>query len=63
MTSSPLTCLNYIDGNWTASNSDRTAESRNPADEREVVATFPLSDGTDVEKAIGAAREAYRQWR
>ncbi|MEG3435531.1 aldehyde dehydrogenase family protein [Pannus brasiliensis CCIBt3594] len=63
MTVSPRTCLNYINGTWTASSSYRVAESRNPADDREIVATFPLSDRSDVERAIGAAREAYKAWR
>jgi alpha-ketoglutaric semialdehyde dehydrogenase len=63
MTISPLICLNYINGTWLTSHSKRIAESRNPADDREVVATFPLSKESDVENAIQAAREAYKAWR
>jgi len=38
-------------------------ESRNPADTRELVATFPRSGSADVEQAVNAARQAYQLWR
>lgn len=62
MRSLPLTCHNYIDGQWISAQSD-TAESRNPADWRELVATFPLSGAADVDATVAAARRAYRNWR
>ncbi|GAA6623880.1 aldehyde dehydrogenase family protein [Scytonema sp. NUACC26] len=61
--SHPLTCRNYIAGEWSNAASSATLESRNPADRREVVATFPRSTATDVETAVAAARHAYRSWR
>ncbi len=61
MNSTPLTCRNYIDGNWI--DAPTLKESRNPADWREVVATFPNSDVEDVNKAVAAARRAYKTWR
>jgi alpha-ketoglutaric semialdehyde dehydrogenase len=63
MQTSPVTCLNYINGQWLPSNTKDTAESRNPADWRELVATFPRSTSSDVDAAVEAARQAYHSWR
>ena len=60
---SQLECQNYINGQWLASDSGRTLESRNPADKREVVANFPLSTTSDIDKVVLAAREAYKSWK
>ena len=59
----PLTCLNYIDGNWIPAQSEATLESRNPADWRELVATFPRSSPVDVDAAVEVASRAYQSWR
>ncbi|WP_250122037.1 aldehyde dehydrogenase family protein [Chroococcidiopsis sp. CCMEE 29] len=59
----PLTCQNYINGGWIPAQSGATLESRNPADWRELVATFPKSGAADVDAAVAAARKAYRTWR
>ncbi|WP_026736475.1 aldehyde dehydrogenase family protein [Fischerella sp. PCC 9605] len=59
----PLTCRNYIDGQWLSAASGATLESRNPANKHEVVATFPRSASVDVDTAVAAARQAYRSWR
>jgi hypothetical protein len=61
--SEPLTCLNYIDGHWLPAQSGATLESRNPADWREKVATFPRFGAADVTAAVGAARKADQKWR
>lgn len=50
----PLTCQNYINGRWIAAHSGATLESRNPADWRELVATFPNSGAADVDAAVAA---------
>ncbi len=63
MSPSPLTCRNFINGQWQLSASNQSGESRNPADWREVVATFPLSTLEVVNAAVEAARHAYRSWR
>lgn len=54
---------NLIGGQWVASASGKTYESRNPADSREVVGIFQDSDARDVDAAVLAAREAYASWR
>ncbi len=59
----PLTCRNYINGNWLPAQSGATLESRNPADWRKRIATFPRSGATDVDAAVAAARRAYLSWR
>jgi alpha-ketoglutaric semialdehyde dehydrogenase len=63
MQASPITCLNYIEGQWLPAQFKDTAESRNPADWRELVATFPRSTASDVNAAVVAARRAYSSWR
>ncbi|MDZ8136119.1 MAG: aldehyde dehydrogenase family protein [Nostoc sp. DedQUE04] len=59
----PLSCRNYIDGQWLSAVGEATLESRNPADKTEVVATFPRSQVKDVDTAVAAARQAYQSWR
>ncbi|ACK70635.1 Aldehyde Dehydrogenase [Gloeothece citriformis PCC 7424] len=59
----PLTCLNYINGQWLPAKVRELSESRNPANWSEVVATFPLSTSADVNVAVEAAKNAYPSWR
>ncbi|PSB01300.1 aldehyde dehydrogenase family protein [Merismopedia glauca] len=61
--STPKSCQNYIGGKWQPAESEAQMESRNPANWNEVVATFPNSDLVDVDAAVNAARQAYRNWR
>lgn len=57
------TYRNYINGEWTASASGETFENLNPADTRDVVGRFPLSNAEDVWRAVEAARSAAEGWR
>jgi alpha-ketoglutaric semialdehyde dehydrogenase len=54
---------NFIDGEWRPSGTERTFESVNPADTRDVIARFAASDAADVAAAIRAAETAYPAWR
>ncbi|MEW5875002.1 MAG: aldehyde dehydrogenase family protein [Candidatus Zixiibacteriota bacterium] len=54
---------NFINGEWVASKTGETFENRNPADTRELVGVFQKSDQRDVEKAVAAAKEAFKSWR
>ena len=54
---------NYIAGEWVPAASGRTFEDLNPADRTEVLGVFPRSDAADVDRAVAAAREAFRSWR
>jgi aldehyde dehydrogenase (NAD+) len=53
----------FIDGEWVASTSGRTFESRNPADTRDVIGHFQAGTAADVARAVRAAEEAQRRWR
>ena len=53
---------NYIGGEWIAATSGETFETINPATE-ELIANAPLSSAEDVNAAVQAATEAYKQWR
>ncbi|MGE5299960.1 MAG: aldehyde dehydrogenase family protein [Acidobacteriota bacterium] len=57
------TVQNFIGGEWTDAAARETFESINPADTSEVVAVVSKSSRTDVDKAVNAARDAYRMWR
>ncbi len=53
---------NYIDGEWVESESEKLQDVINPAT-GEVIAKVPLSTPAEVERAITAAQEAFREWR
>jgi acyl-CoA reductase-like NAD-dependent aldehyde dehydrogenase len=53
---------NYIGGDWVDAISGETFESRSPAD-GELIGAFPRSGPEDVERAVGAAKSAYEDWR
>ncbi len=52
---------NLIDGAWVEPAS--TSDSLNPAHLSEVVGTFPLSNSSDVDAAVAAAKQAFKSWR
>src|SRR6476661_4547956 len=54
---------NYIGGEWVASSSGEWFENVNPADNRDVVGRFPLSNEDDVNRAVAAAKSAAKRWR
>jgi acyl-CoA reductase-like NAD-dependent aldehyde dehydrogenase len=54
---------NYVGGTWQDAQTGRRFTSRNPADERQVVAEAPLSGRGDVDQAVAAARAALPGWR
>jgi acyl-CoA reductase-like NAD-dependent aldehyde dehydrogenase len=62
MTEAPV-YKNFINGEWVASVSGETFENRSPANADDLVGLFQKSTAADVERAVAAAREAYRAWR
>jgi aldehyde dehydrogenase (NAD+) len=54
---------NFIDGVWAPSGSGELFENRNPADRDDLVGVFQKSNAADVQRALDAARRAYRSWR
>jgi acyl-CoA reductase-like NAD-dependent aldehyde dehydrogenase len=51
----------YINGEWTDSTGNETADVINPATE-EVIDTVPVGTEEDVDKAVAAAKEAFKTW-
>jgi aldehyde dehydrogenase (NAD+) len=56
------TYVNYIDGRWTPSATERTFAVHNPAHRDQVVASFQASDARDVKLAVDAAAAAFEPW-
>jgi aldehyde dehydrogenase (NAD+) len=56
------TYQNFIGGEWMPARSGRTFQNFNPADNREIVAQYPLSGEEDAGAAIDAAHKAYAGW-
>ncbi len=54
---------NYIGGEWIEPSTGEYFENRNPANWEEIIGLFPKSGKEDVDKAISAAKEAYKKWR
>jgi acyl-CoA reductase-like NAD-dependent aldehyde dehydrogenase len=53
---------NFIDGRWLPAVSGETFERRNPADQDDVVGTFPASGAADVHAAVEALDKAAPEW-
>lgn len=51
-----------INGEWIASGSQGTFENVNPADNSDVVGTFPKCGREEVEAAVASAKEAQKAW-
>ncbi|OLS40774.1 alpha-ketoglutaric semialdehyde dehydrogenase GucD [Bacillus sp. MRMR6] len=62
-TSAVKTYLNYIDGTWTNSCSDKTYGSINPANKHEIVGYIQVSSQKDLDGAVKAAKNAKKAWR
>jgi acyl-CoA reductase-like NAD-dependent aldehyde dehydrogenase len=57
------TFRHFIAGQWVESNSGRTFESGNPADDRDIVGRFQAGTAADVAMAVRAAETAGGMWR
>jgi 2,5-dioxopentanoate dehydrogenase len=53
---------NFINGEWKPASSGRTFQNFNPADTRELVAEYPLSEAEDAAQGIAAAKNAFASW-
>lgn len=53
---------NLIFGEWCDASDGSTFETRNPADQNQVLGIFPKSTKDDIRRAIAAAREAFPGW-
>ncbi len=54
---------NLIGGKWVSAETGKTFLNHNPANVDDVVGEFQSSGGADVDRAVQAARAAYRHWR
>jgi alpha-ketoglutaric semialdehyde dehydrogenase len=59
----PEIVKNFIAGKWCDTEDGRRFDSHNPADIGEIVASAPLSNRADVDRAVAAARAALPGWR
>ncbi|MGW0019500.1 aldehyde dehydrogenase family protein [Rhodococcus sp. NPDC003382] len=57
-----ITGLNHIDGSWVPAASGAVFERRNPADDTDLIGTFPDSDAIDVRNAVDALDKAAPEW-
>jgi len=57
-----LELKNYINGEWVESKSDKILDVINPATQK-VIARVPMSTEDEVNAAVKAAKEAFREWR
>ena len=53
---------NYVGGQWVPAAGGATFEDRNPADERDLIATFPASGDIDVAAAVADLTAAWPAW-
>ncbi|WP_248924338.1 CoA-acylating methylmalonate-semialdehyde dehydrogenase [Paenibacillus hamazuiensis] len=61
MTDAVSVLPNWIGGKWTDSTSGKTEPVPNPAT-GEILAMVPLSSRAELDQAVAAAREAFREW-
>lgn len=54
---------NFIAGKWVDSSSEGTFQNINPADSNDVIGEFQAGGSAELEEAVAAAEEAYREWR
>jgi len=54
---------NYIGGKWQDASRGESFENRNPANWDDVIGKFPLSDASDVDRAVQSAKRGFEIWR
>ncbi len=57
------TWMNFIGGAWVPPAAGNYRDNVNPADTRDVIGRFPVSDSTDVARAVASAKRGFQQWR
>jgi alpha-ketoglutaric semialdehyde dehydrogenase len=62
LTTAGSTFQNYVGGTWQGARSGQTFPNYNPAT-GDLLGYFPLSDQSDVNAAVAAARAAFATWR
>ena len=57
------TFQNFVAGAWCAPARGEYFENRNPADTRDLIGRFPLSNAADVDRAVASAQRGFELWR
>ena len=63
MTDTAKTFQNFIGGQWVAPQSGEHFDNVNPADTRDIIGRFPLSNAADVAAAVASAERGFELWR
>jgi aldehyde dehydrogenase (NAD+) len=59
----PKTFQNFIAGQWSPPQSGAYFDNRNPADVRDLIGQFPLSNAADVDRAVASATRGFELWQ
>jgi alpha-ketoglutaric semialdehyde dehydrogenase len=54
---------NFVAGAWVEPSTGKYFENRNPADLSDVIGKFPLSNATDVDRAVASAKRGFALWK
>ncbi|HEY5086205.1 MAG TPA: aldehyde dehydrogenase family protein [Gemmatimonadaceae bacterium] len=54
---------NFVGGEWVEPSTGNYFENRNPADLNDVIGKFPLSNSTDVDRAVASAKRGFALWK
>jgi acyl-CoA reductase-like NAD-dependent aldehyde dehydrogenase len=57
------TFQNFIGGQWVAPSTGEYFENRNPADQDDLIGSFPASGIVDVNAAVDSARRGFERWK
>jgi len=63
VTDTAKTFQNFIGGQWVAPQSGEHFDNVNPADTRDIIGRFPLSNAADVAAAVASAERGFEIWR
>ncbi|MEO7103235.1 MAG: aldehyde dehydrogenase family protein [Gemmatimonadaceae bacterium] len=54
---------NFVAGEWVEPSTGKYFDNRNPADLNDVIGKFPLSNSTDVDRAVASAKRGFELWK
>ena len=57
------TFKNFVAGEWVEPSTGKYFDNRNPADLNDVIGRFPLSNSTDVDRAVASAKRGFALWK
>ena len=54
---------NFVAGQWVEPSTGKYFDNTNPADRNDVIGKFPLSNSTDVDRAVASAKRGFELWK